>query len=60
MRVFEDMSFEKTGRVFDALMSYAFDGDEPESLDTPEERAAFYALAASIDVAAEKYGVTNK
>ena len=63
MRVFDNMDNEQLGRVFRALMEYAFDGkDRVSSCDIyePEERAAFYALAASIDVAAEKYGTANK
>ena len=63
MRVFENMSHEQTGRVFEALMIYAFEGDDVVATSDeyePQERAAFYALAASIDVAAEKYGTANK
>lgn len=63
MRVFDNMNHEQMGRVFSALMVYAFNGidlvDGREDSYEPEERAAFYALAASIDVAAEKYGSTT-
>jgi hypothetical protein len=60
VEVFEDMGAEQIGNVFDALMAYAFFGEgEPADDWSPEERVAFYALRASIDVAAEKYGSTT-